>query len=170
MNIDHLLTCAVEEDRMYLYEAYLYAQGNSKDPSTWNGAVIVGYDVIAQGANHFPNGVVESSERWERPLKYSFVEHAERNAIYDAASEGEATKGKRMFCPWFACADCARAIVQSGIVSVTGLKKPFDLTPDHWIESVLIGHQILKEGGVVVRVVDIELGIEVLFNGSKVMM
>src|SRR4051812_44655189 len=69
--------------------AYEYAIHNSTDPSTQNGAVLVhnmgkGRErvVVANGANHFPAGVKESPERWERPAKYAWVEHAERNAIF----------------------------------------------------------------------------------------
>jgi dCMP deaminase len=157
-----------------LRRAYEYAAEHSTDPSTWNGAVIFQnekpfYRAIF-GANHFPKGVKETPERWERPLKYSYVEHAERNAIYAAARVGMKTQGATMFCPWFACDNCARAIIQAGIVKVVGLQKPFSITPPHWTASIDIANEMLAEAGIIMEIIDVELGIEVLFNGQKVMM
>ena len=39
----------------------------------------------------------ELNDRWERPEKYSWVEHAERNAIYAAAREGVRLAGATMY-------------------------------------------------------------------------
>src|SRR5687768_3524816 len=124
-----------EQDRAMLQAAYFHASKYSTDPNTQNAAVLIddmpsGFDdsgryilskkIVASGANHFPDGVKELPERWERPIKYSYVEHAERNCIYSAAKRGIKTDGLVMYCPWFACADCARAIIQAGIAEVVG--------------------------------------------------
>ena len=105
-----------------LKEAYLHAAEFSPDLSTQNAAILIGRDghVILKSVNKFPAGVQQTPERWERPLKYAYVEHAERNLIYTAAWAGVSTYGKIMICPWFACADCARAIVVAGIEEVIG--------------------------------------------------
>lgn len=118
----------------------------SKDPSTKCGAVIVGEDneVLATGFNGFPRGVKETDEymvtsggedwaeeqlndRWERPGKYEWVEHAERNAIYNAARSGVRTQGATMYLNYAVecCAGCTRAIIQSGIRRVVGPRRPF---------------------------------------------
>jgi dCMP deaminase len=120
----------------------------SKDPSTKCGAVIVGEDneVLATGFNGFPRGVAETreevlwagdgegwteqvliKERWERPGKYEWVEHAERNAIYNAARTGVRTAGATMYLNYAVecCADCTRAIIQSGIRRVVGPTRAF---------------------------------------------
>ena len=116
-----------DKDVEFMLEAYRWAEKFSTDPSTQNGAVLVSFDgwrdgqIVAWGANHFPQGVLESDERWQRPLKYSYVEHAERNAIFDAAARGVATAGLTMYVPWFACADCGRAIIQAGISNIQQL-------------------------------------------------
>ena len=86
--------------------------------------------------------------RLERPKKYAFIEHAERNAIYAAACKGEATAGGTLYCPWYACADCARAIIQAGIVRVIGHKQMFDRTPEHWKETIAYGNEMFREAGV----------------------
>lgn len=103
--------------REALADAYRIAASCSTDPSTQNAAVI--YDnfgqVLAEGWNGFPRGFAESPNRWERPQKYQYVEHAERNAIYCAARLGVSTRHATMVAPWAACYDCARAIIQAGI-------------------------------------------------------
>jgi hypothetical protein len=49
--------------------------------------------IVCFGANHFPKGVENTEERWQRPLKYQLVAHAETNAIFAAARKGIPTKG-----------------------------------------------------------------------------
>lgn len=147
-------------DEVYLEIALRYAQIHATDPATQNGAVLVAPTgaVLALGANHFPRGVRESPERWERPAKYQWVEHAERNAIFDAARRGVPTQGLTLYCPWFACADCARAIVQAGIKEVVGLELGDDPVSLRWKASCDVGDTILREGGVTVRRLAVKIG------------
>lgn len=86
----------------------------SKDSSTGVGAVIVSDngDPISFGFNGFPRGIHEAPELTERPNKYDFTEHAERNAIYLSRRD---LRGTTMFVTHFPCPGCARGIVQSGI-------------------------------------------------------
>lgn len=44
-----------------------------------------------------------------------WFEHAERNAIYNAARMGISLNNTTAYVSWFPCTDCARALVQSGI-------------------------------------------------------
>ena len=62
----------------------------SKDQSTQIGAVIVGPDneIRSTGYNSFPKGLNDDlQERQERPEKYYWIEHAERNALYNASQD-----------------------------------------------------------------------------------
>jgi len=52
-------------------------------------------------------------ERLERPAKYLWLEHAERNAICNAARAGTATEACTIYVEIMPCMDCARAIVQA---------------------------------------------------------
>jgi dCMP deaminase len=123
----------------------------SPDTSRKTGCVIVLHPSaefngtrIIPGHNTFPHGVFITPARLERPHKYTFTEHAERNAIYEAARNGISLFGSSIFLPWFPCADCARAIVQSGIRQLVGYE------PD-WTEErygFRDAETILKEGGV----------------------
>ena len=131
----------------------------SKDQSTRIGAVIVGPDkeIRSTGYNSFPRGVIDSiPARQDRPLKYLWMEHAERNAIYNAARMGTSLKGCTMYVShWPPCPDCARAISQSGLSCV--VVETFEV-PERWAEHMDIAAQILKESGVLVRKIEAVLG------------
>ena len=107
----------------YLRNAYCLAR-QSRDPSNQNGSTLVSADneIIGTGNNNFPIGVVFTKERSEvRPDKYRYFEHAERAAIYQAARAGSKVFGSTMFVPWAACCDCARAIINSGVLTVVSV-------------------------------------------------
>jgi len=94
----------------------------SKDVNTQIGALIVGEDkeIVSTGYNSFPRGIDDTlPERQERPEKYYWFEHAERNAIYNAARIGVSTKGCTMYLTCgIPCADCARGIINAGITRI----------------------------------------------------
>lgn len=109
----------------------------SKDPSTHCGAVIVGPDneVRSTGYNSFVRGIDdEVPERYERPEKYLWIEHAERNALYNAARMGTSTRNCVMFTTLYPCMDCARAIVQSGIKKVVYMDPALEHAQE-WLEA-----------------------------------
>jgi len=154
----------------FLREAYEVAHDFSTDPSTQNGAILVQNGlIVARGANHFPYGVQNLSERWVRPLKYSYVEHAERNSIFAAARNGVMTAGATMYCPWFACTDCARAIIQAGITEVVGHETTLhDGASQSWLDSIAIAYTMLDEAGVKRRLIPGTFGIDIRFNEQVV--
>jgi len=122
----------------------------SKDRSTQVGAVIVkeGRIPIVMGYNGFPRGVGDEVEaRHERPAKYFYTEHAERNAVYAAARNGIALLGSGIYVTGLPCADCARAIIQAGIVEVLMPNRPFDGKGD-WRASCMAGVEMMEEAGV----------------------
>lgn len=124
----------------------------SKDRSTKVGAVIVGpsNEVRAIGYNGFPRGVDDDlQDRHERPEKYFWVEHAERNAIYNAARAGIPIAGCKMYLPWFPCMDCARAIVQSGIETLVAMEP--DVGDPKWGEDFKRAISLFKEARVAVN-------------------
>lgn len=157
-------------DLDYLRLAY-QAAAKSPDPSTQNGALLVddAGGIIAYECNRFPNGVHDHEDRWIRPRKYAFIEHAERNVIYDAARRGFQTATLIMYCCWFACADCARAIIQAGISEVVGHDYELHHTAPHWKETIQIADMMLTEAGVKFRRVPDKIGgVKIRFNGELV--
>ncbi len=124
----------------------------SKDISTKLGAVIVNSDNVIQsvGYNGFPRNVNdEIIERQERPLKYKWFEHAERNAIYNFARQF--LKGSSIHLTWIPCTDCARGIIQTGISEV--VISDIDVQ-ERWKEDFLQSLIMLNESGVKVRLMN----------------
>jgi len=139
---------------VFMSMVYLLSM-QSTDVSTHVGAVIVGQDneIRSTGYNGFPRGVDDYNvQRQEKPLKYSWMEHAERNAIYNAARMGLSVKGCTLYTNGFPCADCARAIIQSGITTVVTDKEWDDHNPVRWAESMKISQDMFSESGVEHRV------------------
>jgi dCMP deaminase len=82
--------------------------------------------VASRGIDSDPD---EVPERWSRDggVKYEWVEHGERNAIYNAARNGVSVRGATMYLNYAVecCCDCTRAIIQSGIKRVVGPDRSF---------------------------------------------
>ena len=110
----------------YFYKIADQIKEKSKDNRTKIGAVIVGKDkeIVSTGYNSFPRGIEDNKkERQERPEKYYWFEHAERNAIYNAALIGVSTKGCTMYLTCgIPCADCARGIINAGIIRIFAVR------------------------------------------------
>ena len=144
-------------DNYFMNMVYLVAM-KSKDESTHIGAVIVGPDreIRSTGYNSFVRGANDYLEaRQERPEKYFWIVHAERNAIYNAARIGVSIKDCVMFTNGFPCNDCARAIIQSGIKEVV-IDTDWD-SKDIWKEQQHRSDKMFEEGLVTVRKVKFNL-------------
>lgn len=123
----------------------------SKDRSRKCGAVIVDERnvLVSIGWNGFPRGVNDDvAARHDRPAKYKWTEHAERNAIYNAAANGHSTRKCIMYLPWYPCADCARAIIQANISCIVCCKPDWN---DHiWAADFAVVKEMLSEYGMTV--------------------
>ena len=116
----------------------------SEDNSTKVGAVIIDARqvLLALGWNGLPRGILAKASRNERPIKYQFYEHAERNAIFNAAAKGIELQGSTLYTQFVPCAECARAIIQSGIKRVIVGKA---ICNERWIESEKLAIQMFFE-------------------------
>lgn len=111
-------------DARFLDMAKLVASW-SKDPSTKVGAVIVDANnrVVSLGFNGFPRGVLDVQSRLEdRETKLACTLHAELNAILFACRD--LSNHSIFVYPLQPCANCAAAIIQSGIRRVVCPKLP----------------------------------------------
>ena len=147
----------------YFLDIAIEVSKKSKDPHTHVGCVIVGpdHEIRSTGYNSFPMGIIDDvPERLERPEKYAWIEHSERNAIYLAARVGQALKGCMLYCQWVPCADCARAIIQSGIEMVIideRFRQQWEIK-DKWEDSIKRSLQMFAEARVNLAVYDYDLG------------
>lgn len=158
------------DDIGLMRDALTWAVNASNDPRTQNGALLLSScgTYRAFGSNRFPAGVEVRPERLDPAVKLKYMEHAERSAIYAAARVGMLTLGSTLYCPWFACVDCARAIICAGVRRVVGLHKPRRLTPERWQQTIADADELLVEAGIITDLLDDEIGVEILFNGEKV--
>lgn len=126
----------------------------SKDPSTQTGCVIVRDNrILTTGYNGFPPGVADLPERYnDRPTKYKFIEHADRNAIYQAAKQGISLEGATMYITGPPCHDCARGIISAGISTVIWpVRNPFESNTEvkaRWSDSLEASFAMLREANV----------------------
>ncbi|CAF2460413.1 unnamed protein product [Rotaria sp. Silwood2] len=146
-------------DEFFMLKVYLTAL-KSKDPRTKIGAVLVRdrRDLIS-GYNGIPEGVQDLRSRFERPTKYMFFEHAERNAIFTAARHGIRTEGATLYVQALPCVDCARAIIQSGIKKIYVHQQFYKLSTmirrDNWIGHDDITMQMFDEANVELVMLDL---------------
>ena len=124
----------------------LLAAKRSMDPNTQVGACIVDSNniILSTGYNGFPYGCSDDLYPWERTgkdTKYSYVVHAELNAILNA--RGKNLKGARLYVDLFPCNECAKAIIQSGISEIVYLYNKYADTP-----ATIASRRMLTSAGV----------------------
>ena len=131
----------------------------SKDTSTQVGALLIGAEGEGGpwGYNGAPRGCsADEDQRFqERPEKYFWAEHAERNAIYSAARTGFRTIGCTIFVTHPPCMDCARAIVQAGIKRVVTVEQTAEFY-ERWKEHISRSMRLFDECGVTYEVLNEE--------------
>lgn len=136
-------------DEYFMGMAHLSAL-RSKDPSTQVGAVIVSSSnkVVSIGYNGLPKGCSDDAYPWEREgdaleTKYIYVVHAELNAILNSPLP---VTGCRIYVSLFPCNECAKAIIQAGIVEII-------YEDDKYAETDIVkaSKRMLKSAGVQLR-------------------
>ena len=151
----------------YFIRMAFLAASKSKDPSSKVGCVLVKDNVVlSMGYNGFARGIREDlASRWERPQKYSWVEHAERNACYNAARLGVQLIGCTAYLNWdpdCVCVDCGKALIQVGVKEIIGPNRPFATRPSATVANAAdfnfsICKEMMSEAGIVFKRYDIEL-------------
>ncbi len=121
----------------------------SKDPSTKIGAIAVkDKRLVSTGYNGFPRGIQDYDDRWNnREEKYKYVVHAEMNCIYNANYHNQSLKGSTMYIVGLpVCHECAKGIIQAGVVRVVA---EFKDAPLKWARSTEITEKMFKEAGII---------------------
>jgi len=153
-------------DSTFMGVAKLIAM-RSKDPSTQVGAVIVGKDkrILSLGYNGLPAGMSDDEDVWNREgddelrLKYTYVCHAEENAILNYRGDFAALGDASIYVSLFPCNNCAKMIVQSGIKEVVYESDKYGGTPLN-----IASKKILKSAGVKCRRMERVVDVAVSFS------
>ncbi|MDR0927703.1 MAG: CMP deaminase [Ignavibacteria bacterium] len=162
-------------DKLYITMCYLVGM-RSLDKHTHVGSVVTDADnvLVSTGYNSLPRGIEVDADgkriSRENGEKYFWIEHAERNAIYNAARRGTILKGCKLYVPWNPCTDCARAIIQTGISEVIIHQNGQDFYDKHtdgkWLQSYQIMHDMFDESGVETRYITCDIVTPTIFmNG-----
>lgn len=136
-------------DELFMLMPDLVAK-RSKDPNTQTGACIVNDDniIIGLGYNGFPNGCHDDKFPWCREgetleNKYTYVVHAEANAILNANAS---VRDCRLYVTLFPCNECAKLIIQSGIKEVV-----YDSDRYAEVDIFKASKEMLTESGIKLR-------------------
>lgn len=128
------------------YQANLF----SKDPNTKVGALFLAphsLQILTQGYNGFPRKIDETdAARWERPVKYMYISHAEANCIANACRHGTPLENAIAVVTLFPCATCAKLLIQTGISALV-TKEP-DISCPRWGEEFKFSLEMFKEAGI----------------------
>lgn len=91
--------------------------------------------------------LMEQPARYERPAKYRWTEHAERNAIYNAARHGISGRRNTVCDGRLPCADCA---VRSFSAEQRGLRVRSGrfFRVGRWADETEISRIMFQEAGV----------------------
>ena len=105
-------------DNMFFATATLWSR-KSHDTQTQCGCVLVkNKTIISTGYNGFIRGINDGVLPRERPAKYPFMIHAEANAVYNAAREGQSTVNARAYITAIPCRNCLQMLWQCGITEI----------------------------------------------------
>jgi dCMP deaminase len=78
--------------------------------------------VVSMGYNGAPAGMPHCIHTMDETEGCKNAEHAERNAIAFSARHGVALEGTEMHVTHMPCLDCARSVINAGIIRVSFLK------------------------------------------------
>lgn len=120
--------------------------GWSKDPDEKVGCVIVSPSrrQWTAGYNGFPQNIRDGADRFEdRELKNLLTVHAELNAILNARTD---LSGWTLYTTKPPCTECAKAIIQAGIVRVVS---PRLVSSSRWHANQKRAKALLAEASVV---------------------
>lgn len=142
-------------DSLFMSVAMMFSM-RSPDTSTRVGCVIVDphNTMMSMGYNGWPRGIQafeNDDSRFQRPEKYMWFEHAERNAIYNACRNGTPLNNCSAYVTLLPCADCTRAIIQVGINKVIYDEASTEIMRSKvstWEESHKVSMQMFSEAGI----------------------
>lgn len=131
-------------DRRYIRMAKIWAE-NSYCKRRQVGALLVkNKTIISDGYNGTPTGFENICED-ETGHTYSYVLHAEANAITKIARSGNNSEGATLYVTTSPCIECAKLIIQAGITRV--------VYSEHY--RLADGLELLKAAGITVDFVEV---------------
>ena len=133
-----------QSDKYYIKVAQLCAK-NSYAVNLQVGAIIVkDGQIMSDGFNGTPCGFENKCELQDingNLHTFDYVLHAESNAILKCAKYGRSTNGSTLYITHSPCIECAKLIIQAGIIRVIYLEN----------YKKAEGLELLKKAGIIVE-------------------
>ena len=104
-------------DSRYLRMARIWAENSYCERRKVGALIVKDNMIISDGFNGTPSGFENVCEDEEGKTK-SYVLHAEANAITKVARSGNSSDGATLYITASPCIECAKLIIQAGIVRV----------------------------------------------------
>lgn len=109
-------------DRRYLRMAQVWAENSYCERRKVGALLVKDKMIISDGYNGTPSGFENKCEDEYNKTK-SYVLHAEANAITKVAKSNNSSDGSTLYVTSSPCLECAKLIIQSGIVRVVYTEK-----------------------------------------------
>lgn len=158
MSLDQESSLEIEKATKYIKLAKYKAELFSKDPHTKVGAIALPPDfsrVLSTGVNGFVRHMDDSNqERWQRPQKYAFVQHAESNLVANAARTGTPLDGAVVAVTKFPCSTCTKLLIQAGVSKVYAIRPDYENKT--WGDDARVSEAIMREVGIEIFMFDEE--------------
>lgn len=139
----------IDLDKRYLRMAKIWSE-NSYCQRRQVGALIVKNKmIISDGYNGTPAGFENMCED-EEGRTYPYVLHAEANAITKVAKSNNSSNGATMYVTTSPCIECAKLIIQAGIVRLV-------YSENYRLDD---GIQLIKRAGIDVCYIDLNENID----------
>lgn len=128
----------------YLKIAQIWAESSSATKLKVGAVVVKDSTIISDGYNGTPRGFDNSCED-ENGNTFPHVLHAEANAITKLAKSTQSSSGSTLYTLVSPCLECAKLIIQSGIVRVVYAQE----------YRLLDGIQLLHKAGIELKQINI---------------
>lgn len=104
-------------DKSYIKMAHVWADNSYCERRKVGALIVKDRMIISDGYNGTPSGFENICEDTNGATK-AYVLHAEANAITKVAKSNNSSKGATLYITDSPCMECAKLIIQSGIVRV----------------------------------------------------
>lgn len=104
-------------DKSYIKMAHVWADNSYCERRKVGALIVKDRMIISDGYNGTPSGFENICEDTDGATK-AYVLHAEANAITKVAKSNNSSKGATLYITDSPCMECAKLIIQSGIVRV----------------------------------------------------
>ena len=135
-------------DSRYLRMAKIWAENSYCDRKKVGALLVNNKMIISDGYNGTPSGFENICEDESGTTK-SYVLHAEANAITKVAKSNNSSLGATLYVTTSPCIECAKLIIQAGIIKVVFEEKyritdGIELLEKAGIEVILLNKEDIK--------------------------